>query len=132
MNAALHNIDRWVREGRPAPRAERVSVRNGGTPQAAFVFDEFGNAVGGVRSPYLDVPVATYHAKTPGPGVCGNLLNVDPFDWARLEKLYGSNQAYAAKVGQAVDRLVQQGWLTQADGEKIKRDSVEPGTGSNR
>jgi hypothetical protein len=76
--------------------------------------------------------VATYHAKTPGPGVCGNLLNVDPFDWARLEKLYGSNQAYAAKVGQAVDRLVQQGWLTRADGEKIKRDSVEPGTGSNR
>ena len=130
MNAALQNIDRWARQGTPAPRAERVAVRNGGTPQAAFVFDEFGNAVGGVRSPYLDVPVATYHAKTPGPGVCGNLLNVDPFDWARLEKLYGSNQAYVAKVGQAVDRLVQQGWLTRADGEKIKRDSVEPGTGS--
>ena len=132
MNAALQNIDRWVREGRPAPRAERVAVRNGGTPQAAFVFDDFGNAVGGVRSPYLDVPTGIYHAKTPGPGVCGNLLNVDPFDWARLESLYGSHQGYVAKVGQAVDRLVQQGWLTRADGEKIKRDSVEPGTGSNR
>ena len=132
MNAALDNIDRWVRQGTPAPRAERIGVRNGGTPQAAFVFDEFGNAVGGVRSPYLDVPAATYHAKTPGQGVCGNLLNIDPFDWARLEKLYGSNQAYAAKVGQAVDQLVQQRWLTRADGDKIKRDSVDPGTGSNR
>ena len=85
-----------------------------------------------MRSPYLDVPAATYHAKTPGQGVCGNLLNIEPFDWARLEKLYGSHQAYAAKVGQAVDRLVQQRWLTRADGEKIKRDSVAPGTGSNR
>jgi hypothetical protein len=132
MNAALDNIDRWVRQGTPAPRAERVGVRNGGTPQAAFVFDEFGNAVGGVRSPYLDVPAATYHAKTPGQGVCGNLLNIDPFDWARLEKLYGSHQAYVAKVGQAVDRLVQQRWLTRADGERIKRDSVAPGTSSNR
>jgi len=132
MNAALQNIDRWVREGKPAPRAERVAVRNGGTPQAAFVVDDFGNAVGGVRSPYLDVPTATYHAKTPGQAVCGNLLYIEPFDWARLERLYGSNQAYVAKVGQAVDRLVEQGWLTRADGEKIKRDSVAPGTGSNR
>jgi hypothetical protein len=132
MNAALENVDRWAREGRPAPRAERVAVRNGGTPQAAFIFDEFGNALGGVRSPYLDVPAATYHAKTPGQNVCGNLLNIEPFDWARLEKLYGSHQAYVAKVGQAVDKLVQQGWLTRADGEKIKRDSVAPGTRSNR
>jgi hypothetical protein len=132
MNAALTNIDRWVREGKPAPRAGRVEVRNGGTPQAAFVFDEFGNAVGGVRSPYLDVPTATYQAKTPGQAVCGNLLNVKPFDWARLEKLYGSHEAYAAKIGRAVDQLVQQGWLTRADGDRIKRGAVAPGTSSNR
>jgi hypothetical protein len=131
-NAALTNIDRWVREGKPAPRAARVEVRNGGTPQAAFVFDEFGNAVGGLRSPYLDVPAATYKAKTPGQAVCGNLLNVKPFDWSRLEKMYGSHQGYVSKVAQAVDRLVQQGWLTQADGDKIKRDSIAPGTGSIR
>jgi hypothetical protein len=132
MNATLENIDRWVREGTPAPRAERLSVRGGGTPQAAFVFDEYGNAVGGVRSPYLDVPAATYHAKTPGQAVCGNLLNPVPFDWSRLEKLYGSHQGYMGKVGQAVDRMVQQRWLTRADGEKIKQGAVEPGTPSNR
>ena len=131
INAALDNIDRWVREGRPAPRAERVAVRNGGTPQAAFVFDDFGNAVGGVRSPYLDVPAAI-PCQNARQAVCGNLLHIEPFDWARLESLYGSHQEYVAKVGQAVDRLVQQGWLTRADGEKIKRDSVEPATSSNR
>ena len=83
------------RHARPA--RQRVEVRNGGTPQAAFVFDEFGNAVGGVRSPYLDVPASTYRAKTPGQGVCGNLLSIVPFDWVRLEKLYGSHTGVCHK-----------------------------------
>lgn len=128
MNATLDNIDRWVREGTPAPRAERVALRNGGTEQAEFVVDDFGNAVGGVRSPYLNVPVATYRAKAPGPGVCGNLLRIEPFDWSRLESLYGSHDAYVARLTEAVDQLVQQRWLTSADGEKVKRGATT-GTG---
>ena len=44
----------------------------------------------------------------------------------------GQKAPVFAKVGQAVDQLVKQRWLTPADGEKIKRDSVDPGTGSNR
>jgi hypothetical protein len=129
VNAALENVDRWVRDGIPAPRAERIAVRNGGTEKAEFVFDEFGNAVGGVRSPYLDVPVATYHAKTPGPGVCRNLLNIERFDWTKLESLYGSHAAYAAKLAESVERIVQQRFLTKADAERILRDSAVPDAG---
>lgn len=128
-NAALENVDRWVREGVPAPRAERIAVRNGGTEQGEFVFDEFGNAVGGVRSPYLDVPAATYHAKTPGPGVCGNLLYMERFSWSRLESLYGSQSAYAARLAESVNSLIRQRWLTDSDGEKILQNSVLPVTG---
>ncbi len=123
-NATLENIDRWVREGVPAPRADRIGVRNGGTAQAAFVKDEYGNAVGGVRSPYLDVPAATFHAKTPGPAVCGNLLRLEPFSWPQLESLYGSPAGYAANVAESVDRLVGERWLTASDGEKIKREAA--------
>ena len=124
--ATLENIDRWVREGVPAPRAGRVRVSDGGTDRAAFVKDEFGNAVGGVRSPYLDVPAATFHAKTPGRAICGNLLYIEPFDWARLEALYGSSEEYAAKVAEAVERSVEQRWLTPSDGEKIKQEAIAP------
>ena len=67
VNAAFANLDRWVRDGTPAPRAERVAVKNGGTPQAAVATDEFGNAVGGVRSPYLDVPTANILRVHSGP-----------------------------------------------------------------
>jgi Alpha/beta hydrolase domain len=120
VNAAFANLDRWVRDGTPAPRAERVAVKNGGTPQAAIVTDEFGNAVGGVRTPYLDVPTATYYATTPGPGTCGNLAHVNTFTWERLESVYGGYAKYATKFNQAVDALGRDRWLTASDARKIK------------
>jgi hypothetical protein len=43
-----------------ARRASLIEVANGGTPQVTFVTDQFGNAKGGVRTPYVDVPSATY------------------------------------------------------------------------
>jgi hypothetical protein len=124
VNAAFANLDRWVRDGTPAPRAERVAVKNGGTPQAAIATDEFGNAVGGVRSPYLDVPTARYYASTPGPGTCGNLGHKDAFTWERLEAVYGSSSKYGAKFNQAVDRLLEERWLTEADARKIKAEQA--------
>jgi hypothetical protein len=71
LDAAWANLTRWVRDGVPAPRQARVSVESVGTPQARVVLDQYGNAVGGVRTPYLDVPTATYYTSTKGPGICG-------------------------------------------------------------
>jgi hypothetical protein len=127
VNAAFANLDRWVRDGVAPPRASRIAVADAGTPKARLVLDEFGNAVGGVRSPYLDVPTATYFASTGGPGLCGNLGHKTAFDWARLEALYGSSRAYAAKVADSVDRLVAERWLTEADGRRIKAAALVPG-----
>ena len=120
VNAAFANLDRWVREGTPAPRAERIAVKNAGTPMAAIDTDEFGNAKGGVRSPYLDVPTATYAATTPGPGTCGNLGHKNAFTWERLEATYGGFAKFAARFDEAVDRLVRERWLTESDGRRIK------------
>ena len=130
LDAAFANLTRWVRDGVPAPRAERVAVQNGGTPEARVVLDEFGNAVGGVRSPYLDVPVATYRTNTGGPGLCRNLANKEDFDWARLEALYGSPGAYATKLSESVDRLVRERWLTESDGNTVKAAVLVPSTSS--
>jgi hypothetical protein len=120
VNAAFANLDRWVRDGTPAPRAGRIGINGGGTPKPTILTDEFGNAVAGVRSPYVDVPTATYYASTPGPGTCGSLGHKDPFSWERLEAVYGSSAKYASRFNQAVDRLVGERWLTESDGRKIK------------
>jgi hypothetical protein len=130
LDAAYANLTRWVRTGTPAPRAERVAVENGGTPQARVVLDQYGNAVGGVRTPYLDVPTSTYYTSTKGPGLCGNLAHKEDFDWARLDSLYNSPAIYAAKLSTSVDQLVRNRWLTESDGRKIKASVVVPTTSS--
>ena len=120
-NAAMRNLDAWVREGTPPPRAARMDIGNG---QVAL--DEFGNARGGVRSPYLDVPSATYVTSAGGPGGCRNLGYSEPFGWQRLETVYGSFDRYAERVEEAVDRLVRERWLTPEDGGRILRGRVVP------
>jgi hypothetical protein len=130
LDAAYANLTRWVRDGVPAPRAERVAVENGGTPQARVVLDQHGNAAGGVRTPYLDVPTATYYTSTRGPGLCGNLAHKEDFDWVRLNRLYGTPESHAAKIAASVDRLVKDRWLTESDGRKIKAEVVVPATSS--
>ena len=130
LDAAYANLTRWVRDGIPAPRAERIAVENGGTPQARVVVDQHGNAVGGVRTPYLDVPTATYYTSTRGPGLCRNLAYKEDFDWARLNRVHGSPEAYAARIAASVDRLVKDRWLTESDGKKIKAGVAVPATSS--
>ena len=131
LDAMYANLTRWVRDGVPPPRAPRITVENGGTPQARVVLDQNGNALGGVRSPYVDVPVATYITTTKGPGTCGNLAHMKAFDWARLNTLYGTPGGYAVQVASSVDRLVRDRWLTEADGKKIKAaTTVVPATAS--
>src|SRR5262245_58910086 len=122
LNAAFAHLDRWVRKGTVPPRAERMVVKDSGTPQASIATDEYGNGLGGVRSPYVDVPTATYVTHTPGPAICRNLGYKIPFDWSRLEKLYGSSKNYASKVNEAVDRLVRQGWVLDSDAKRVKAD----------
>jgi hypothetical protein len=124
LDAAFANLTRWIRDGVPPPKAERIAVENGGTPQARVVLDKMGNAVGGVRTPYLDVPNATYYTTSKGETFCPELAHTVPFNWARLNSLYGTPQNYAAKVAQSVDRLVQERWLTESDGKKIKAESA--------
>lgn len=123
-NAAFANLDRWVRTGVPPPRAESIGVKNGGTSQASFVTDQVGNVVGGVRSPYLDVPIATYSPSSTGPQTCRNLGHKVPLDWSKLEAMYGSANAYASKVAESVDRLVKEHWLTAFDGRRITAELI--------
>jgi len=123
MDAAFANLTRWVRDGVPAPKAARISVENGGTPQARIVRDQYGNAVSGYRTPYLDVPAATYVTSAKGETFCPELGRTDPFSFARLVSAHGTPQNYAAKVSKSVDQLVKDRFLTESDGKKIKAEA---------
>ncbi len=54
-NAAVHALNAWIVDGTEPPKAERLAVA--GDP-AAFVRDNLGNVKGGIRTPYVDAPIA--------------------------------------------------------------------------
>ena len=124
LDVAFANLTRWVRDGVAPPKAARMTIENAGTPQARIARDRFGNGLGGIRSPYLDVPSATYVSSNKGEGFCDELGRTDPFDWPTMNKLYGTPEKYGTKVGQSVDALVKARFLTESDGKKIKAEAA--------
>ena len=109
---ALRNLVEWVRDRTPAPRADRIKLQADGKTIAR---DEHGNALGGVRNPYVDVPVATYlTVSEQRPGTTGGScdMNGPQFDLssAALHEMYGTKDAYIKRLRQRLDELVAGRW----------------------
>jgi hypothetical protein len=124
FDAAFVNLDQWVRKGTPPPHGAPIELKNAGAADASVALDQYGHGMGGVRSPYVDVPVATYFTNSNGPGTCAELGHKTVFDSARFNALYGSPAKYADKVSKSVDALVRQRWFTESDGKKIKAEAT--------
>jgi hypothetical protein len=124
FDAAFVNLDQWVRKGIAPPHGAVIELKNAGASDASVVLDEFGHGMGGVRSSYVDVPVATYFTNSNGPGTCAELGHKTAFDAARFTSLYGTPAKYAGKVAESVDAMVRQRFLTASDGKKIKAEAA--------
>ena len=116
-DAALQNLDAWVRKGTAPPKADAIKVEDG-----KIVLDQYGNGLGGVRSPYVDVPVAQYTTTSPGPGTCAEMGQVLKFDAAKIKSLYGDQKTYASKFSQAADKMVKEHFLTEQDARRMKAE----------
>lgn len=107
LDAAIHALHRWVTTARAPGRAPRIRVTRAG----AIVRDHFGNAVGGVRDPVVDVPVATYH----GDDGCPLSGVTRPLPAATLAALYPTHRRYVDAVRRDVVRCERAGWLLPYD-----------------
>ena len=116
FDAAFRNLDRWVRHGVAPPRASRIKVVDG-----QGVRDRFGNLVGGYRTPYLEVPTATWTGAQSGCGFCFIAGYEDPFGQNRLERLYPTHKDYVRAVRASVMELVEDRFLTGRDGWDVIR-----------
>ena len=120
FNAIYRNLDEWVRSGVVPPRAEPIRVDNG---QA--VLDPFGNVMGGVRSPFVDVPTAQWSGTSTGPSFCSIAGHEKAFDAARLKTLYPSLPRYAKAVRENVEALIAARFITPEDGTKLVADAAK-------
>lgn len=118
-DAIVRNLDRWVRRGIAPPRADPIKVENGQP-----VLDEHGNVIGGVRSPYVDVPTATWFGSATGESFCFIAGWERPFSDAKLQALYPTHRNYVRKVVRDVYRLVSARFITPSDGLRLIREAA--------
>jgi hypothetical protein len=110
-----------------------------------MALDEQGNARGGIRNPYVDIPVKKYGVRNEGAvppitnahpfvavrgeaaqaqlcGLAGYEMDLGP---TQLKKLHGSPKAYQAKVARRVDELTRQGWSLPVYRDLILSDAAK-------
>lgn len=120
LSAAIKRLNRWVRAGRvrgkSAPR-----IQMSGNP-AAIDRDALGNALGGIRTPQVDVPIATLsgYGQPGGGGFCGLFGTTVPFDGATVASLYPSHADYVSKVKASLKKAVGAGYVLKTDAAAIK------------
>jgi Alpha/beta hydrolase domain len=122
FDAMLRNLDLWVRYGIAPPHADVISTQ--GTPPAGEL-DQFGNVVGGLRSPYLDVPTSTWFGSTAGGGFCFIAGHEEPLPAATLQTLYPTHGAYVRAVARDTARLVAGRYITAYDGLDLIREAAQ-------
>ncbi len=109
---AVDHLKRWSDEGKAPPPSQPIAIDRYGY----VVTDASGNPVGGVRSPYLDVPVARYYQTHAARLIeCRGGGRMDLFGPAELRKRYRSHAGYVARVKARADELVRAGWLMPED-----------------
>lgn len=115
LQAALDALDRWVRTGTPPSSAPRLAVED------ALVLDRNGNATGGIRTPWADVPIAMHSGLGPSGGGFAMLFGSTViFDVATLRRLYpGGRNRYVQRFGEALDTAIASGAILAADHDEI-------------
>jgi hypothetical protein len=106
---------RWVDDGEPMPHAPRIT-RDASAPDG-IARDEHGNALGGLRTPWVDVPDARYVARiSPGNPLAPGMK---PFTDAQMDTLYGSRNGYEREVRARLDQMVHDGFLLAQDRQLV-------------
>jgi len=127
LKAGLRGLIDWIRGGKPLPEAPRLTVNEART---AFQLDPLGNVLGGIRTNYVDAPVAVLSGLgQTANGFCRIYGTTELFEAAQLADLYPTKQSYLEAVNRSVDAAVDGGFLLPADAELIVADAQASGIG---
>jgi hypothetical protein len=100
-----HLID-WT-YGIVPPPGQRLKTPGDGGPIA---LDDQGNALGGVRTAYLDVPATSITVPNAGPGLCYQTGSEKPLTNEQLRARYTSVDDYVSAFEARLAELTAQGW----------------------
>ena len=119
VQAALWQLDRWLRTGEAPPNAAVLKLTEGKPPQ--LVLDANGLAEGGIRTPWVDAPTARLSGIGNSGGPLAFLVGVgEPFDSTTLKRIYpGGKSEYLKKFEASLDSAIEAGFILPADKQEI-------------
>jgi hypothetical protein len=134
MAMGLDHLIQWVDQGKVPLHADRIMVEKG-----AIVMDQFGNARGGVRNTYVDVPVAQYGVPNAATGSRANVqVNGQqaasfycsiagfeiPMKADDLGVRYQTPDSYRKQVNKTLKDLVKVGWFLPMYSKQVENDAM--------
>ena len=125
----LDYLVNWVATDKTPPHAPPIEVDQNPANDGSFLaLDESGNAKGGIRNVWVDVPAATHgvmgKGKTPAQDrlclLAGTRVPLKP---EQLQRLYKSHDDYVAKVDRRLKELVDAGWFLPEYADAVRADA---------
>jgi hypothetical protein len=125
----LHHLIDWIANGKTPPHAPPIAVdqdpKNDGSHLA---LDEHGNATGGIRNVWVDVPIATFgvfgKGKTPQQDRLCQLAGTRvPLADEVQRKLYRGSADYTGRVEQRLKQLMAEGWFLPEYADMVRADA---------
>jgi hypothetical protein len=136
-DAALDALNWWVSGGEAPPDSPLVEVIPG-TPNR-IARDQYGNALGGIRLPQIEVPIGRFTG-TNSPTVNQNcrlaggfdlfdgqpagITPNDVWDEPTLDQLYPNHGSYVSAFVHAVNNIVRAGFMLKPDAKIAKEEAA--------
>lgn len=123
--AGMSAIIQWVEQGVAPPQAERITTTGEGD-LTKIARDVYGIALGGIRTPSVDVPVSTLSGEAPpgGPNFCRLFGSSYRFDDATLFSLYGARASYLSAFEIALQESIAAGFVRAEDAADYRAEAM--------
>jgi hypothetical protein len=143
LRAAIVAVNKWMRTGTPPRQSPRLDASKSRT---SFVTNSNGEALGGIRTPQVQAPVAKLSglgqpgsssvpsnpsnaASVSGAALCAIFGTTVPFSAAKLASLYPSHASFVAKWDAATAAEVKGGYLLPTDARILDRVAAQSNIG---
>ena len=117
FNAAVRALNAWVAGGSPPPASPRLELND---DESDYRYDDLGNVLGGIRTPYVDAPVAVLRGEAnPGNSFCFLFGTTSLLPADQMASLYIDEAGFVAAVTEAADSAVAAGFVLREDADAI-------------
>ena len=127
MRGAVQLLYGWAEDGTVPPTAERIELTTLDVVSVPAV-DDVGNALAGVRSPFVDAPLVRYDVHSAPGAICMLSGNETPLPHEQLVARYDGVDGYLEEFTVALDATIDAGFLWEGDRETLIESATTKAT----